>query len=178
MNAALKSVVFGSVLTSLLGVVQIASAAPPHIELRLSPGSRPSLYVGPGTSSTPYITPSPSPSPYIMPVAPSSVRLGFYGHFEWGYGMVVDSVPWGTPAQRMGLESGDVIVAINGLWLRSQSDYYRALAYGGDHARVTVQDVRSGGLVTRTAHLHEDGYAYRSGASGYRSGPSVSLELR
>jgi S1-C subfamily serine protease len=57
----------------------------------------------------------------------------------------------------MGLEAGDVIVAINGQWLRSKGDYYRALAISGDHARITVQDVRTGMLATRVAHLHDDG---------------------
>jgi S1-C subfamily serine protease len=85
--------------------------------------------------------------------------------------MVVDSVAWRTPARRMGLEVGDVIVAVNGLWLRSQSDYYRALSYSGDHVEVTVQDVRTGRLITRTAHLHSE-IGYRSG------GPGISLELR
>jgi S1-C subfamily serine protease len=156
MSAAIKSSLFAIVLTGLFGAGSAAQAAPPSIHLRLSPGPR--------------IAP-------IVPIAPSSPRLGFYGHFEWGYGMIVDSVPWGTPARQMGLESGDVIVAINGQWLRSQGDYYRALAYSGEHARVTVQDVRSGRMVTRLAHLHDELNTYSRGAS-YGAGPSATLELR
>jgi S1-C subfamily serine protease len=165
MNAASKSVVVGSVFAGLIGVTALAAttsaqAAPPHVELRLSSGAAPRLRLSPGPGTSPHLVPAPAPR-----------TLGFYGHFEWGYGMVVDSVPWGTPARRMGLESGDVIVAINGQWLRSQGDYYRALAYGGDHARITVQDVRTGLLATRVAHLHE------GGPVAYGSSPGVSLEL-
>jgi len=149
MNAAVKSLLFGSLFAGLVSVAAVAHAAPPRVQIRLYPGG----------------------SPRVMPLVPTTPRLGFYGHFEWGYGMVVESVAWGTPAKRMGLEGGDVIVAVNGLWLRSQSDYDRALSYGGEHAQVTVRDVRSGGLITRTAHLHSE--------IGYRSaGPGVSLELR
>jgi len=156
MNAAVKSLLFGSLFAGLVSVAAMADAAPPRVQIRLYPG------LG-GTSVMPLVP--------ATPLVPSTPRLGFYGHFEWGYGMVVESVAWGTPAKRMGLEGGDVIVAVNGLWLRSQGDYDRALSYGGEHAQVTVRDVRSGGLITRTAHLHSE--------IGYRSaGPGVSLELR
>ena len=151
MNAALKSLLFSSVIVSLLGLTTVAHAAPPHIQLRLYPGSGPS----------------------VMPLVPETPRLGFYGHFEWGYGMVVDSVPWGTPAKRMGLESGDVIRAINGQWLRSQADYYRAMQYSGGYVQVTVQDVRTGILATRVATI---GGGYYAAPAGYSSGPSLSLE--
>src|SRR5215210_7048390 len=124
MNAALKSVVLATTFAALLGVVgPIAQAAPPQIQLRLSTGGG---------------------SPYLRPAAPQAPQLGFYGHFEWGTGMIVDSVPWGTPARQMGLEAGDTIVAIDGYWLQSQNDYYRALQYSGGMIRVTVQDIRTG----------------------------------
>lgn len=155
MNAAFKSLVFGSLFAGLVSLAAVASAAPP-VQIRLSFGGSPRVM----------------PLVPATPVVPATPRLGFYGHFEWGYGMIVDSVAWGTPARRMGLESGDLIVAVNGLWLRSQSDYYRALGYSGDHAQVTVQDVRTGRLITRTAHLHS-GY-YDAAPAGY-GGSSVSI---
>lgn len=80
-------------------------------------------------------------------------RLGFQGHFEWGVGMVVDYVPWGTPAARVGLEPGDVILSVNGRRLRSQSDYFSALRTSGGRVRLVIEDVRSGGLVARTAWI-------------------------
>jgi S1-C subfamily serine protease len=80
-------------------------------------------------------------------------RLGFQGHFDYGYGMHVDHVFYGSPAFRMGLEPGDVIRAINGRWLATQNDYFRELSYSGGYVRLIVQDVRTGRLVTRSAYL-------------------------
>jgi S1-C subfamily serine protease len=65
--------------------------------------------------------------------------------------MHVEYVPFGTPASRIGLEAGDVIRAVNGRWLRSQDDYFHALAHSGGYVRLVVEDVRSGRLVTRSA---------------------------
>ena len=81
-------------------------------------------------------------------------RLGFNGHFEWGHGMVVDSVPWGTPAAQIGLESGDVIRAMNGRWISSQDEYFWILRNSGGHVRLVVEDVRTGMLVNRSVFLN------------------------
>ncbi len=54
-------------------------------------------------------------------------RLGFNGQMIHGYGMKVASVNWGSAAQRAGLESGDVIMKVNGRAIRSQWDYDQAL---------------------------------------------------
>ena len=54
-------------------------------------------------------------------------KLGFNGQMIYGYGMKVVSVNWGSAAQRAGLESGDVILKINGRQIRSQWDYDQAL---------------------------------------------------
>ncbi len=166
MNAASKSIVFASLIAGLFAVTSATSAAPPHIDLRLGGGVGPRLHISTGGSSHSHLHLVPGGvTPRLRPIATVTPTLGFYGHFEWGVGMVVDSVPFGTPARRMGLEGGDVIVAINGLWLRSDGDYHRALAYSDHYVQVTVQDVRSGRLVTRFAHLpHGSGY-YSSPAS-------------
>lgn len=153
MNAALKSLVMAALFAGSFGFVNQVQAAPPTAQLRLYPG------------------------PSVQPIAPQIPRLGFYGHFEWGHGMVVDSVPWGTPAKRIGLEIGDTIVAINGRWLRSQNDYYRALQQSGGYVQVTVQDVRSGRLINRVATIDSDGY-YSRGPVAYSSQPRVTAELR
>jgi Trypsin-like serine proteases, typically periplasmic, contain C-terminal PDZ domain len=149
MNASLKSVLFTFLVVAAGGLTNTANAQV-RAELRLFPGS---------SSRVIRI----SPVVPITPVVPETPRLGIYGHFEFGYGMVVDSVVWGTPAARSGLESGDVIRAINGRWINSQSDYFRALAYSGGYARLLVQDVRTGALVSRTAYL--DGIDYYSDGS-------------
>ena len=140
MNATIKTLVLATVFAGLVSASHV-NAAEGRMELR--------LYPGPG-----------------IPEAP---RLGIYGHFQWGLGMVVDSVVWGTPAARVGLESGDVIRAINGRVIRSEWDYFQALGSSGGYARLSVQDVRSGVIVTRTAFLGGD----------YYSGGSVAgLEIR
>lgn len=139
MNVVVKSVLLAGCLAGLAGLSK-AAAAEGRAELR--------LYPGPGTSAAP--------------------RLGIYGHVEWGLGMVVDSVVWGTPASRVGLEPGDVICAINGRPIRSEFDYFEALRYSGSYARLTVQDVRSGALVPRTAFL---------GGEYYGSGRVAGLEI-
>lgn len=132
MNAALRNLVLATVVTGLAGVSSEALAQG-RAELRLYPG----------------------------PVAPENPRLGFHGHFEWGYGMAVDSVVWGTPAARIGLEGGDVILAINGHRLRSEWDYHRLLRASGGYVRLAIQDWRTGAVVARTAYL-EGGSYYRS----------------
>lgn len=92
------------------------------------------------------------PNPYIAP--PQQPRLGLYGHMEYGRGMVVDYVPWGTPASQTGLEPGDVIVRINGQWIQSDHDYFQALSYCGGVCHLLVQDVRTQGMVSVSVYLH------------------------
>lgn len=89
----------------------------------------------------------------IPPVVPTQPRLGFYGHMEYGFGMMVDRVFWGTPASRAGLEPGDVIVRINNRRIRTDYDYYQALSASGPYCRLLVRDVRGRGLVSVTAYL-------------------------
>lgn len=58
------------------------------------------------------------------PVAnPATPRLGFMGHMQRNWGMVVDSVNSGSTAARMGLERGDMIVRINGRQINSDRSY-------------------------------------------------------
>ena len=95
------------------------------------------------------------PNPHIAP--PHQPRLGLYGHMEYGRGMVVDSVPWGTPASRTGLEPGDAIVRVNGRWIQSDHDYFAALQTGGAVCHLLVQDVRGRGLIPVTVYLYGGG---------------------
>jgi S1-C subfamily serine protease len=147
MNTTVKGILLAAVIASFASVSQ-THAAEGRAQLR--------LYPGPG-----------------IPEAP---RLGIYGHFEWGRGMVVDSVAWGTPAARMGLEPGDLIRAINGRPVESEWDYFQALSYSGGYARVTVRDVRSGMLITRTAFVGGDDYGSGS-VAGLQVGPRIRVTL-
>ena len=95
------------------------------------------------------------PNPHIAP--PHQPRLGLYGHMEYGRGMVVDHVPWGTPASRTGLEPGDAIVRVNGRWIQSDYDYFQALRFSGATVRLLVRDVRGRGLIPVTVYLYGGG---------------------
>lgn len=157
MNAAvktwnLKSLTLIAAIAGLATLASSATAAPPTAQLRLYPGGG---------------------NPQL--VQPQIPRLGFYGHCQWNAGMVVDAVPFGSIAKRIGLESGDVIVAVNGNWLRSQNDYYRALQYSGGYVQLTVQDIRSGRLYTRVAVL--DGYG-NNGPIAYGAPPNIPSQLQ
>lgn len=89
----------------------------------------------------------------VPPVIPRPQRLGFYGHLQPGWGMMVDYVLWGTPAHRAGLESGDVIVRINHRRIRSYRDYFWALRTSGPVCHLSVDDVRGRGRIWVVCYL-------------------------
>jgi S1-C subfamily serine protease len=80
-------------------------------------------------------------------------RLGFSGHFDYGHGMHVDYVPYGSIAWRVGLEADDVIVGINGQRIRSLNHYYSLLRHSGSRVVLHIEDHRTGRIVSRTARL-------------------------
>ena len=106
-----------------------------------------------------------------MPNPASQPRLGFQGHFAWGAGMVVDYVPWGTPAAQLGLEPGDTIRAVNGQWIQSQGHYLWLLQNSGGQVNLRIRDVRTGMLISRTAWIGGGIAAYQAqpayGQPGY-----------
>ena len=79
--------------------------------------------------------------------------LGFSGHIEYGWGMMVDRVRRGSPADRMGLERGDVVVRINDQRIRSYDDYYTALRSAEERVRVQIDDVRGRGLIWDSCYI-------------------------
>ncbi len=89
--------------------------------------------------------------PYVMPPGgnpgtPSRPRLGFMGTMIYGYGMRVDNVTYGMPAQLAGLESGDVIWSIEGRRILSRQDYDEAMWHAATHhggwMEMTVKNIR------------------------------------
>ena len=86
-----------------------------------------------------------APSPAIAPQAPP--QLGFMGQMEWD-GIRVLNVFWNTPAKRIGLEPGDKIVKVNGIWIRSIQQYQFALGRYNGSVNLLVQDVRTGRYVS------------------------------
>lgn len=105
-------------------------------------------------------------------------KLGFNGQMIHGYGMKVINVNWGSAAKRAGLEPGDIIVKINGQWIRSQWDYNQALQnaanYNWGKVSMKVQNVRHkwGYNVPKYAFVKTvlDGYG---GGPGGPIGPQV-----
>ena len=85
--------------------------------------------------------------------ARNSKRLGIQGHFEYGYGLVVERVRWGSPASRLGLERGDVIRGVDNRWLRTEADLRRQLRDADAAAQLTVRDVRTGRLLRRPVQV-------------------------
>lgn len=88
--------------------------------------------------------------PHVMPVLPTtcefSPKLGFHGRLIAGVGMQIVSVNYGGVAHREGLETGDIIVEINGRRIVQEYDYERALVdaavYGHGHVNLLVKNVR------------------------------------
>lgn len=86
-------------------------------------------------------------------LVPTTPILGIIGSLQYGQGMLVERVFASTPAADMRLEPGDVIVSINRIPLRSDSDYQYAMQTSGGIVELQVIDVRSGLLVSRSAYL-------------------------
>ena len=70
--------------------------------------------------------------PYVAPPAEPPVRLGFSGTITCE-GMRVVNVIWGSYAQQLGLETGDIITHINGQKVTSLARYQQLLHYAVDH---------------------------------------------
>ncbi len=110
------------------------------------------LYGAPQTRLRPVF---PPPVTYPTPYVP---RLGIMGHMQYGYGMVVDSVNYGSLARRIGLERGDVIVRINNHPINNDHSYNQALIkavqYQGGFVDLLVIDVRTGMTRHRAGNLN------------------------
>jgi hypothetical protein len=101
--------------------------------------------------ATPGAPPSPEPGArprrwalgvFIQPV-PLGDRLG----------LRITQVQPGGPAQRAGLEAGDIITEAGSERVQSQADLLRAIAQSGGMLKLTVRDVRTGNPITRETQL-------------------------
>ncbi len=100
---------------------------------------------------------------YVRP----PVLLGFSGQGV-GYGVEVMRVNYGSAADRLGLERGDVVVGVNGRPVRSMSEYKRSLARAGSVVWLDVVDVRTGYTVTtHSVRLYDDYDDYDYGGPQY-----------
>lgn len=93
------------------------------------------------------------------PAAPAP-ELGFSSYVVSGTGEYVLAVRRGSTAARIGLEPGDVILALNGRRLTSEKAWHQAMGNAAaSHGRVTleIRDGRTGTVDYRTCHLFSTG---------------------
>jgi len=97
------------------------------------------------------------PHPHFCPpVPPVQPRLGINYTVIPCHGYRVNYVVWGTPAARMGLEPGDVVLSINGTRLTYNGAHTYALSravHTGGWVTLRIRDVRTGWVVTRSGNL-------------------------
>jgi hypothetical protein len=83
-------------------------------------------------------------------------KFGFSSFNINGFGERITKVRWGGLAQQMGLESGDVILRLNGYPLSYQGSWNDALREAmsqGGYVQLTVRDVRTGYIATRETYV-------------------------
>lgn len=167
MLTQLRTVGLGLLAVTLVSTVATSNAV-----------AGPVIQFQPQVKIQPYLPPRlrPVPPPVVTP-APVVPRLGFMGHINYGYGMVVDRVSWGTFANRLGLERGDVIVRINNHSIDDDHDYNRAVRNAVEHQRgfidMLVIDVRTGEARHRAGYLS----AVNNGPIYPRSLPHINAQV-
>jgi hypothetical protein len=84
-------------------------------------------------------------------------KFGFSSFNIQGFGERITNVRWGGIAQRMGLESGDTILSLNGYPLTYHGAWKDALReavyYNGGHVKLKIRDVRTGFVAFRQTYV-------------------------
>jgi hypothetical protein len=84
-------------------------------------------------------------------------KFGFSSFNIQGFGERVTGVRWGGIAHRMGLESGDTIVSLNGYPLTYRGAWKDALReavyHDGGHVKLRIRDVRTGAIAFRHTYI-------------------------
>ncbi len=84
-------------------------------------------------------------------------KFGFSSFTMDGYGERITGVRWGGIAQRMGLESGDVILSLNGFPLNYHGAWkdalHQAVYHGNGYVNLRVRDVRTGNVAFRQTYV-------------------------
>ncbi|MHC4400975.1 MAG: PDZ domain-containing protein [Planctomycetota bacterium] len=94
---------------------------------------------------------SSSPDPQRVPA-----RLGFSGYVVAGIGEYIVWVEQGSPAERMGLEPGDMILTLNGESLTTEGAWASAIAQAARReGRITlsVRRSRTGNVCEQTCRV-------------------------
>lgn len=120
----------------------------------------------------------PAPRVYVDPDADGAngtqhqtPRLGV-GIAPTGEGLLVRDVVPGTPAERLGLERGDVILRVNGMRTRQGFELGNALRQAernGGYVAIDARNVRNGRVTRVTGYLDtpdDGGIEYRAAPQG------------
>ncbi|RMA97790.1 Do family serine endopeptidase [Hydrogenothermus marinus] len=84
----------------------------------------------------------------IQPLTPELAK-----HFGLDYGVIITQVQKGSPAEKAGLKSGDVIVAVNGHKVKTPNDLQKYIMRAGPGAKVDITVYRDGKKITVKAIL-------------------------
>ncbi len=89
---------------------------------------------------------------------PKQPKLGFSGTLvklpqDMGVGMRINRVDRRSPASKMGLERGDIIVAIDNTGFTTWKGYYHALRRASQKPSIVLINVRTGRLIRRSCHI-------------------------
>jgi S1-C subfamily serine protease len=132
----------------------------------------------PTEAQTPVPVPVPTPGPVPVPVPVTNQgSLGFSATLIPGLGLRVNYTFPFSPARRIGLEPGDVIILVNGVRINSMATYQYVLASSGGSVDLVIRNIRNGRpLIIPRVPLEPpafDGYKPRA-SSAPRSSPSQS----
>ncbi|WP_165227105.1 PDZ domain-containing protein [Aquisphaera insulae] len=105
------------------------------------------------------VPPAP-PQPDFEPIEAIGAgwSLGVVGYENGGHGLFVYASEPGGPAARLGLEQGDVILAVNDNTIRTVRGYQQTLLKSEGAVRLTFRDVRTGQERTSDVTLDGDGF--------------------
>ena len=92
--------------------------------------------------------------PYGLP------KFGFSSSTIYGYGERIVHVRYGSRAESLGLEPGDVILSLNGYKLTYPGSWNDALTqalYNNNYVRLKIRDVRTGNIFFRETYVNYGG---------------------
>ena len=118
-----------------------------------------------GLALSAFVTPSHAAGPpqtkLFAPGEPYGLpKFGFSSSTIYGYGERVVHVRYGSRAESLGLESGDVILSLNGYKLSYPGSWNDALTqalYNNNYVRLKIRDVRTGNIFFRETYVNYGG---------------------
>lgn len=137
------------------------------------------LGLGLSTFAVPAVAAGPVNQLLVAPGEPYGLpKFGFSGSTIPGYGERVVFVRPGGRAARLGLESGDVILSLNGFRLAYSGSWNDALSRAlsdGSHIRLKVRDVRTGLIRHRDTFVNYGAPVEHYYRAGRTASPHVTI---